>query len=376
MFWRVRAFLPDRPGAMAALAAQCGDQDVNILGLQIFPTTDGVIDELVLHTPSGWASLEVEHLLTRSGARDLQVCECTAHALEDTAVSYARAAHAVIERPETLEDHLCRLLDASPGQGLPGLESLAVDDGDGPPITLQRSWPFTDTELARAVALSQVAHAITRGPAPTSLLHADASAPAMVRTGSLDDTDLLVAMHARCSADTIHRRYHAPMPYLTRHRARILMQPEDGWSAVATSGDELVGFALLTDDGNGGGAVGLLVEDRWQRRGVGSRLLHALAMRAADQGLTSLSCIMQPDSNAGLATIRRAGLRPHVTWVDGLMQATMSTRRLAGRPRQHESRAFMGRLTTPLVALLHERQELREIYPAADSIDQAIREGA
>lgn len=37
MFWQVRAVLEDRPGAMAALAGLCGEHDINILGLQIFP---------------------------------------------------------------------------------------------------------------------------------------------------------------------------------------------------------------------------------------------------------------------------------------------------------------------------------------------------
>jgi hypothetical protein len=36
----------------------------------------------------------------------------------------------------------------------------------------------------------------------------------------------------------------------------------------------------------------------------------------------------------------------------------------------------MGEVTTPLVALLRDRSELREVYPPADFIDQAVRGGA
>ena len=54
MLWRVRATLPDRPGALAALAAECGASGVNILGFQIFPGVAVVTDELVLDTPEGW----------------------------------------------------------------------------------------------------------------------------------------------------------------------------------------------------------------------------------------------------------------------------------------------------------------------------------
>ena len=45
MLWQVRTLLEDRPGALAALSVGCGDQLVNILGLQIFPAPDGrVVD--------------------------------------------------------------------------------------------------------------------------------------------------------------------------------------------------------------------------------------------------------------------------------------------------------------------------------------------
>ena len=68
MLWQVRASLEDRPGTLAALAVSCGEQLVNILGLQIFPAADGrVVDELVLHTPGGWGPREVEQLCAGAG---------------------------------------------------------------------------------------------------------------------------------------------------------------------------------------------------------------------------------------------------------------------------------------------------------------------
>ena len=63
MLWRVRTTLPDRPGSLAVLARNCGGQRVNILGLQIFPTVDGVTDELVLRTPAGWRLAEIAQLV-------------------------------------------------------------------------------------------------------------------------------------------------------------------------------------------------------------------------------------------------------------------------------------------------------------------------
>ncbi|MGH3371789.1 MAG: ACT domain-containing protein, partial [Nocardioidaceae bacterium] len=125
MLWQVRALLHDRPGAMAALAAACGERSVNILGLQIFPAADGrVVDELVLHTPGGWTAWDVEDLCVLAGVADPVVAECSAHALEDQPVRYLRAAQAVTDRPELLEVQLCRLLDAYPADGAAEHETL------------------------------------------------------------------------------------------------------------------------------------------------------------------------------------------------------------------------------------------------------------
>jgi GNAT superfamily N-acetyltransferase len=131
-----------------------------------------------------------------------------------------------------------------------------------------------------------------------------------IRVGSADDTDRLLQMHVRCTADTISRRYHAVMPALTPREARAQLEPEDGWSCVAMVGEELVAIAMAVDGGEGI-EVGLLVEDRWQGCGVGARLFLALAGEAVDRGVTELACDVQPGTErAVLATIRRAGFTP------------------------------------------------------------------
>jgi hypothetical protein len=67
MLWRVRTTLPDRPGTLAALAHECGEAGVNILGMQIFPGADDVTDEFVLRTPDGWGVPEITTLMQSTG---------------------------------------------------------------------------------------------------------------------------------------------------------------------------------------------------------------------------------------------------------------------------------------------------------------------
>jgi predicted N-acetyltransferase YhbS len=388
MMWQVRALLEDRPGALAALAAACGAQSVNILALQIFPAADGrVVDELVLSTPGGWTVPDVEQLCDLAGVHDASVVSCSPRALEDQAVGYLRAAAVVVEEPELLEDQLTRLLGAFPDDGVPGFETLRLDEGGGPHVRLSRAVAFSDTEHARAAELRRLAAAVLgcgapepgSGPAPV-----DAPPEVVLRAGTLADVPAVVAMHARCSAETVYRRYHAPMPRVSPRIVRRLLGPPGGLSLVATVGTEVVALGMLAADRSGQAdptrsiEAGLMVEDRWQRQGLGARLLHELAVAAAHGGHDEMVCLVQPQNDAVLRAVRRAGLRARVSQEDGVTRYRIPVARLAGAaaPRRRSNRPAMGEVTTPLVELLHERRELREVYPPAALIDQAVRGGA
>jgi len=379
MLWQVRTLLEDRPGALAALSVACGDQLVNILGLQIFPARDGrVVDELVLHTPGGWTAQDIEQLFALAGVDEIVVSECSPHALEDQPTRYLRAAQVVSEEPERLEEQLCRLLGAFPVDGLPGLDLLVLDDDAGPVVRLSRRVPFTDTEVARAAELRRLAAPVS-GPAPDPV-GGDALT---VRRGTVADAPALVAMHERCSSETVCSRYHAPLPRLSPRLARAMLEPTGGLSLVITVGDEIVAIGMLAPDPvspDGTDAeLGLMVEDRWQRQGHGARLLRALVVEAATRGLRTLTCQVRPDNEAVLPTISRAELHARVSAADGLNVYRVPVDKVVeteAERRQRRNRPAMGEVTTPLVALLHGRRELREVYPPADLIDQAVRGGA
>jgi RimJ/RimL family protein N-acetyltransferase len=373
MHWRVRALLRDEPGALASVAGCCGEEGLNILELQVFPSEQGVVDDLIVHSPDGWTATDVEDLLRRAGARDPQALPCTPHELEDTATRYLRAAQTVLAHPRALPQELARLLGASTDPTSADTDELLLDDGHAPPVHLFRRVPFTATEHARAYTLRQLATASAPRPTPVPG-GSPAGSTSLLRVGSPEDAGMLVAMHARCSAETIQRRYHAPMPYLSPRLAHALLRPQHGRSVVMTCGDDLVGIASFARDHDGEYELGLLVEDRRQRQGFGSRLLHAVTRQAAHQGIATLTCYIQPDNQAILATIRRAGLTPRISRVDGLLRARVST--TATRSGARANRLPMGEVTNGLVPLLHARDELRQIYPLASLIDHAVRGGA
>lgn len=341
MFWRVRAVLEDRPGALAALATACATAEVNILGLQFFPTTgERVLDELVLRTPDGWTDGDVAGLCSRAGAEQVAAVPCTAKALEDQPVRYLRAAARILEEPDRLEEQLA-LLD----------EGLAASAGG----TVVRQAVFTDTEQAREVHLRRVAAIAAR-------LRAPGAGAVEMRPGTLDDLPAVVAFWERCGR-----------PEASPTAAREVLAPTGGESLVLTRGDRVIALGSLAPTEQGFEAS-IRVEDDEQQRGLGTRLVRGLAMAVAELGASSFSMLVEPESRAVLPLIAAAGLRARAHAEGVLMRYVVPVRPTG--PASARDLARMGEVTVPLVDLLARRPELRDAYPTAGFIDAAIRDSA
>ena len=326
MLWQVRAVVQDRPGAVAALAASLGAAEVNILALEIFPTGGGcVVDELVLSSPDGWSAADVEALCAGAGVVCVVVRRATTRVLEDQPVRWLRAAQLLAAEPHRLGEQLCALLGAT--VAAPSAEAgLELTQGRGPAVRLARDVAFTDTEVGRATELRRLAAALRPGPgtAPGTpggrpadgRLPRARAAEVTVRRGTATDAEALVAMHERCSAEVLLRRYAAPLGRLTARDAVSLLEPVDGRSVVVLEGDDVVAAGLVARDGDRA-MLALHVQDDRQRRGTGARLFRALAVEAAALGWAEVTCIGQAGDTAVLATVRRAGLIALVSYVDG-----------------------------------------------------------
>ena len=114
MFFRVRASLTERPGALALLATRCGDAGLNILGLQIFPDLGRVTDELVISAPEDWTAGAVAELVSGAGGDEVSVEPCTTHDLIDQPTRWLTAAHDVVGDPALLPTLLEKLLGPHP----------------------------------------------------------------------------------------------------------------------------------------------------------------------------------------------------------------------------------------------------------------------
>ncbi|MFJ9774933.1 GNAT family N-acetyltransferase [Kitasatospora sp. NPDC101157] len=126
----------------------------------------------------------------------------------------------------------------------------------------------------------------------------------VLRPAGPADKAAALAMHRRCSPAALRLRYHGPVRDAGRYLDHLL-DPRHGRSLVvaAPDGQVLALGHLMWDDGEAELAV--LVEDAWQRRGLGLALLRRLTATARATGIGTVYAVTQA-ANAGLiAAMRR-----------------------------------------------------------------------
>jgi GNAT superfamily N-acetyltransferase len=271
----VRATLPDRPGALATLAQECGAAGVNILGLQVFPGVESVTDELVLRVPQGWDADDIAALVERAGARAVVSHPCTEAALVDQPTRYVRAARAILAQPARFPEVVSHLFDADAepmGEGS-GHDSMEMTVGDVS-VQVHRQAPFTGTEHARGVAMAElVSDVLVRGPGSPATTE-----PAR-RPGSGVEPDYVASSHAVTA---------------------VVQGPP-------------VGRALLAEEMTPGvRRLALEVDPAWRRRGIGSRLLMMAARAASALGDEELVLVTESDNQAVLPMVLGSGLRGRI----------------------------------------------------------------
>jgi RimJ/RimL family protein N-acetyltransferase len=339
--WRVHVELEDRPGRLGELATAVGATGCNIISVHVVgePTDAGSItDELLVRVPEGIDPSVLIIAAARVGA------PCTLHVPADATE---------LADPVTTALALARMVAADPGSAPRAVATLLharLVDPAAPRaadlhtqhlrlgaqhLLLGRGWPFTATELSRAAALLELAAQLSLS-APAGgvdlgfdrvLLLQDGS-EVLLREAVPSDAPLVAALHARCSPESRRARFLSSTPRLDPEQLRSLVGPDGVRSVLALTADggSAIGLAdLHVAPGAGPASVGfgVLVEDAWQHRGLGTALVRRIAETAVENGLRELTGTVHADEARITRLLRRAGLRPNAVTTGGTLRLSI-----------------------------------------------------
>ncbi|MFE6911162.1 GNAT family N-acetyltransferase [Streptomyces erythrochromogenes] len=328
--WRMRTTVRDQPGSLAVLCTALARNGVDILTLQTHPLPEGgTVDEFLLRAPQQLPSGDLTRAVSRAGGHSTWIERADAHDLVDTPTRLlglaTRTALDAAELPLALRQLLGRCtIHSIPATTLSGRPNAGADapvegvleatvmrlrDPSGGAITVERPYlPFTPTEFARARALVELdARLGPRVPRSQDVLTLPEGNEITVRRADGSDLPAARAMHDRCSERTLGLRYHGPVADADRYLGHLLSPRFGRTLAATTASGRLVALGHLLWDGDET-EIALLIEDDWQRRGIGSELLRRLVAMAVEAGCDSVYAVTQAANTGMVAAMRGLGL--------------------------------------------------------------------
>lgn len=322
--WRMRTTVRDEPGALAALCTALAGESVDILSLQTHPLGTATVDEFLLRAPAGLAGTGLTAAVSGAGGTDTWIERADAHDLVDAPTRMlglaTRTALDAAELPLALRQLLgrctIRSLPAAPGAGRRAPEGVPAEGTledtvmrlrapEGGVITVERPYlPFTPTEFARARALVELDTRLgPRVPRGQDVLTLPEGSDITVRRADTGDLEAARAMHERCSPETLRLRYHGPVGDVDRYLNHLLSPRFGRTLAVRTASGRIVGLGHLLWDGDET-EVALLIEDAWQRRGIGGELLARLVAMAGEADCAHVYAVTQAANTGMVAAMR------------------------------------------------------------------------
>ena len=130
----------------------------------------------------------------------------------------------------------------------------------------------------------------------------------------------------RLSRESIYRRFLRPVVHPEQaHPERLLdVDHRDREALVGLIDGEIVGVARYArQPGSNEAELAVVVADAWQRRGIASLLLAALAEIALAAGIQAFTAVVHADNVPVLGLIRRMKPSARLVLADGLLEGTL-----------------------------------------------------
>ncbi len=333
--WRARVDVPDRPGGVARLVRALSALHAYTVAMYVIGSEEGyrTID-VALTAPQGVA----------------------ADALRAVAMSAGRNAHVMPGSPDDALDLPTRVLDGATelvtNPGWAPIAAAALVEADEVKVAeatqgeddrvdvlrlqwtmdrhvvLRRDWaPFARAERTRASALLRLSAAITSltGESPLGWAEPIESGTVWIRLARPEDADAVAAMHERCSEQSRYQRYFSVAQWRDVQLRRLSGGHRGATLVVEGEQGSIVGLGNVFPDEPGDGhaaEIAIIIEDSYQRRGVGTQLLKRMLDLAAHLGFTQVMATVLAD-NTGMLHLLRAS---HLPWTSSIESGVTTMR--------------------------------------------------
>lgn len=319
--WRVRADIPDKPGTLAKLVRAMGSLHTYSVGVYVIGRDEDyrTID-IALVAPES-VTEEVLRAAVSVG-RNVYIGPGSPDDALDLPTRILDAATAVVARPDWAPLAARKLVEADEVE----VNDATEGEDDSPDVmrlqwtpdqhvVLQRSWaPFAAAERTRASAFLRLSAAIA-----SALGNEDAAAwvepikggHVWIRLARPEDADAIAAMHERSSERSRYQRYFSLTDWRGVRLHRLSGGHRGATLVVMSEDGAIIGLGNVFPDpteGTGAAEIALIVEDAYQGRGVGKKLLQVLIYFAMRMGFTEVVASVLAENKGMLKLLESSGL--------------------------------------------------------------------
>ncbi|MGA0009638.1 MAG: GNAT family N-acetyltransferase [Candidatus Nanopelagicales bacterium] len=313
--WRIRVVAPATPAATARVLRVLALVGADVITLFTHAQDDGTqLVDLLCAAPANLDRDDLAASLATAGHRVL-VAPGAPEDERDLVTRILDAAAELVEHPERAPRAAAELVLADSWTVEPATEG---EDSSSEIMRLQwtpdhhvvlrrEGAPFVAVERSRASALLRLVDAMASAPAGAGgfgwVEYLRDGTQAVIRLARPEDAEGVAAMHERSSEATRYQRYFTPVTGWREDQLRRVAGGHRGATLVAVNwrGD-IVGLGNVFPDRPGDtttAEIAVIVEDAWQGRGLGGRLLHHLVDLARRQGFHDLTALVLA-SNSGM----------------------------------------------------------------------------
>lgn len=316
--WRIRVVSPASPAATARVLRVLALLGAEPITLFTHAQDDGTqLVDLLCTAPDALDRDDLARALATAGHRVL-VAPGAPEDERDLVTRILDVAASLVEHPERAPRAAAELVLADSWEVEP-----ATAGDDASPEVMRLQWtpdhhvvlhregaPFVAVERARASALLRLVDAVASAPAGSGgfgwVEYLRDGTQVIIRLARPEDTEAVAQMHERSSDETRYQRYFSPVTQWREDQLRRVAGGHRGATLVAVNwrGD-IVGLGNVfpdRPDDTSTAEVAVIVEDAWQGRGLGGRLLGHLVELARRQGFSEILALVLA-SNAGMTRL-------------------------------------------------------------------------